>query len=49
MVRVDGVLLEARRPAFSLDDLVARCDSTAPEPAHMTGRSNTKPVGREVW
>ena len=49
MVRADGVLLEAKRPAFLLDDLVARCDSTAPEPAHMTGWSNTKPVGREVW
>lgn len=48
-VRADGVLLKAKRPAFSLDDLVARCDPSAPEPADMAIWSNVKPVGREVW
>lgn len=48
-VRPDGVLLKAKRPAFSLDELVAQCDSTAPEPADMAAWRDARPVGREVW
>jgi antitoxin ChpS len=48
-VRPDGVLLKARRPAFSLDELVAQCDKTAAEPADMAAWANAKPVGREAW
>lgn len=48
-VQADGVLLKAKRPAYSLVDLVAQCDQTAPEPVDMTAWSNAKPVGREAW
>lgn len=48
-IRTDGVLLKAKRPSFSLDALVAQCDSNAPEPADMAAWSNVKPVGREAW
>lgn len=48
-VRADGVFLKAKRPEFSLNDLVAQCDSTAPEPADMVVWRNAKPVGREAW
>lgn len=48
-VRADGVLLKAKRPTFALNDLVAQCDSTAPEPADMAAWGNAKPVGREAW
>ena len=48
-VRPEGVLLKAKRPTFSLNDLVAQCDMAAPEPADMAAWGNVKPVGREVW
>lgn len=48
-VQADGVLLKAKRPAYSLVDLVAQCDQTAPEPVDMAAWSNAKPVGREAW
>lgn len=48
-IRPDGVLLKAKRPAFSLNDLVAQCDSAAPEPADMAVWRNVQPVGREAW
>lgn len=48
-VRADGVLLKAKRPAFSLNDLVAQCDSSAPEPADMAAWGNAKQAGREAW
>ena len=48
-VRSDGVMLKAKRPAYSLADLVAQCDMTAKEPADMAIWNNIKPVGREVW
>lgn len=47
-VRPDGVLLKAKRPTFTLDDLVAQCDVTAPEPADMAAWSQVKPAGREA-
>lgn len=48
-VRPDGVFLKAKRPTFTLDDLVAQCDVTAPEPADMAAWSHVKPAGREAW
>ncbi len=48
-VRPDGVLLKAARPSYSLADMVAQCDTTAPEPADMAAWNNAKPVGREAW
>lgn len=48
-VQAEGVLLKAARPSFSLADLVAQCDPSAPEPADMAAWSHVKPVGREAW
>lgn len=48
-VQSEGVLLKAARPSYSLADLVAQCDLSAPEPADLAEWSNVKPVGREVW
>lgn len=48
-VRPDGVLLKAARPSYSLADLVAQCDLSAPEPADLAAWSRVKPVGREAW
>lgn len=48
-VQPDGVLLKAARPAYSLAELVAQCDPSAPEPADMADWLNMKPVGREAW
>jgi antitoxin ChpS len=48
-VQSNGVLLKAKRPAYSLDDLVAQCDLAAPEPADMVAWGAMKPLGREAW
>lgn len=48
-VRPDGVFLKAKRPVFVLADLVAQCDSTAPEPQDMAAWNQLKPMGREAW
>lgn len=48
-VQPDGVLLKAARPSYSLADLVAQCDLSAPEPADLAAWSRVKPVGREAW
>ncbi|HEX8406786.1 MAG TPA: AbrB/MazE/SpoVT family DNA-binding domain-containing protein [Duganella sp.] len=48
-VQPDGVLLKAARPSYSLADLVAQCDLSAPEPADLAAWSDVKPVGRETW
>jgi len=48
-VQPDGVLIKAARPAYSLDELVAQCDPSAPEPADMEAWADLKPVGREAW
>ena len=45
----DGVLLKAARTSYSLAELVAQCDTTAQEPADMTGWHNARPWGREAW
>jgi len=48
-VQPDGILLKAARPTYSLADLVAQCDRSAPEPADMAAWSDLKPVGHESW
>ena len=48
-VRAEGVMLKAKRPTYSLTDLVAQCDMTAKEPEDMAVWNKVKPVGREVW
>lgn len=48
-VRPEGAMLKAKRPAYSLADLVAKCDMTAPEPADMAIWGNIESVGREAW
>jgi antitoxin ChpS len=48
-VQPDGVLLKAARPPYSLADLVAQCDLSAPEPADLAEWSNVRSVGREAW
>ncbi len=48
-VQPEGVLLKAARPSFSLAELVAQCDLSAPEPADLEAWSQLKPVGREAW
>jgi antitoxin ChpS len=48
-VRPDGVLLTPARRKYSLDDLIAQCDTKAPVPADMTAWDDVRPVGREAW
>ena len=47
-VQPDGVLLNVARPSFSLADLVAQCDLTAPEPADMNAWASMECLGRET-
>ncbi|SAL73042.1 transcriptional regulator/antitoxin MazE [Caballeronia peredens] len=48
-VRPDGIMLTPARPTYSLADLIARCDSTAPMPEDLAAWQNVKPVGGEAW
>lgn len=48
-VRPDGVLLSFARRKYSLEELVARCDSEAPQSADLAAWEEVKPVGHEVW
>ncbi len=48
-VQPDGVLLKPSRPSYSLAELVAQCDLSAPEPSDLAAWANVKPVGREAW
>jgi antitoxin ChpS len=43
----DGVLLKTFRAAYSLDDLLAQCDPSSPEPADMSPWFGVWPLGRE--
>ena len=45
----DGVLLKPKRPEYSLDELVAQCDTKAAEPKDMAAWNKLTPVGRETW
>ena len=48
-VRPDGVMLKPARHKYSLDELVAQCNSRAPMPGDPADWSGVKPVGHEVW
>ncbi|QYF92526.1 PbsX family transcriptional regulator [Massilia sp. PAMC28688] len=48
-VQPEGVLLKAARPSYSLAELVAQCNLSAPEPSDMAAWSHVQPVGREAW
>ncbi|WP_321885181.1 AbrB/MazE/SpoVT family DNA-binding domain-containing protein [Paraburkholderia bannensis] len=48
-VRPDGVMLKPARPKYSLDDLVAQCDTKAAMPEDLAAWGQSKPVGREAW
>jgi len=48
-VRPEGVMLKAKRPVYSLAELVAQCDMTAREPEDLSAWNKIKPAGREVW
>ncbi len=48
-VRPEGVLLTPARRKYSLDELVAQCNSKAPVPDDIAVWDDVKPVGREVW
>lgn len=48
-VRSDGVLLTPARRKYSLEQLVAQCDSKALPPADLAAWGEVKPVGREAW
>lgn len=44
-----GVMLKPKRPAYSLDALLAQCDETVPPPKDLDGWSDAKAVGSEAW
>lgn len=48
-VRPDGVLLTPARRKYSLDELVAQCDTKAPMPKDLEVWGDARPVGREIW
>lgn len=48
-VRADGLLLTPKRRSYSLEELIAQCDSTAPAPADMVEWDNVAPSGNEKW
>lgn len=50
----DGVLLKAARRSFTLNELLAQCDPSAPEPVDMAAWSRVKPVAKcdephQIW
>lgn len=48
-VQLESILPKAARPSYSLAELVAQCDPSAPEPADMAAWNILKPVAREAW
>lgn len=47
-VQSDGVLLKVKRREYVLADLLAQCDSSAPQPADLDAWFNIRPAGREA-
>jgi antitoxin ChpS len=47
-VRSDGILLKPKRPRYCLDELIAECDSSAPNPDDLNEWINGKTIGNEV-
>ncbi|MDR5839144.1 AbrB/MazE/SpoVT family DNA-binding domain-containing protein [Caballeronia sp. LZ034LL] len=48
-IRPEGIMLAPARPKYSLDQLIAQCDTKAPLPEDLADWSNIKPAGREAW
>lgn len=48
-IRPEGVLLTPTRRPYSLSDLVAQCDMSAPMPSDLGAWQGANPVGREAW
>ena len=47
--RPDGTITLAPKRIYSLRQLLALCDSTAPPPKDMALWERSRPVGQEVW
>lgn len=43
------LLIRPRRKQYSLEELLAQCDATAPMPQEVVDWENLPPVGDEVW
>ncbi len=48
-VRPEGLVLRAARRSYSLADLMAQCDLSAPAPCGTAGWDETEQAGKEVW
>lgn len=48
-IRPEGVMLTPSRRAYSLSELVAQCDTSAPMPADLDAWHDLPPIGREAW
>lgn len=47
---VEGTLkIKPAKPVYTLAELLAQCDPSAPMPDDMQAWLNDAPVGREVW
>lgn len=45
----DGTIILSRRRKFTLDELIAMCDTAAPVPPDLPLWEAAKPVGGELW
>ena len=45
----DGRIVLARKRKYSLSEMIAKCDPTAPPPADLALWDQSKPAGQEVW
>ena len=45
----DGHIVLARKPRYSLQDLLEQCDHKAPPPADLALWDNATPLGQEAW
>lgn len=45
----DGKIIMSKKRKYTLNDLVAQCDTSAPPPADTDQWDNAKPVGEESW
>jgi antitoxin ChpS len=45
----DGKIIMSKKRKYTLSELVAQCDTSAPSPADIELWDNAKPVGEESW
>jgi antitoxin ChpS len=45
----DKVFIASSKPKYKLDDLLAKCDESAPMPIDLTQWDELQPVGNEAW